>query len=144
MPVLNHTRTALRFRGDDLNPDELTKVLGVDPSSAHRKGDARSSLATGKSYAPQKTGLWLLSATPAEPGDLDSQILELLGRLPAELEIWMGLAAYHPDFSIGLFLQEGNEEIGISATVLQAIAARGIELDFDVYGPLRKKTPQPE
>jgi hypothetical protein len=32
----------LRFAGDDLNPDEISAVLPVKPTRAHRKGEAFS------------------------------------------------------------------------------------------------------
>jgi hypothetical protein len=46
--------------------------------------------------------------------------------------VWKRLAIYRPDLSIGLFLEETNEGIGIGEPSVRALAARGIALDFDV------------
>jgi hypothetical protein len=51
---------ALRFRGDRLEPDRLTEILGADPTIAYRKGEifkkSRGNEACGR------TGVWLLSS----------------------------------------------------------------------------------
>ena len=38
MPVLHHSLVTLRFFGDELNPDEITALLGASPTAAHHKG----------------------------------------------------------------------------------------------------------
>ncbi len=134
MPIVHNTLVALRFSGDDLNPDELTAWLGVAPSRGHRKGD-ESRTSTGATVI-RKSGLWLLRAADRAPGDLDAQIIEILKALPSDPAIWSRVAAYNPDLSIGLFLEQSNESISISPPVVRSLAERGIELEFDIYGPI--------
>lgn len=76
-----------------------------------------------------------MAATRRTPGDLDSQIQEILEQVTDKPDVWDQLVAYSPNLSIGLFLVKTNEEIGISATAIRALAARGIALYFDIYGP---------
>ena len=84
----------------------------------------------------RKSGLWLLRATDRIPGDLNSQINELLDRLPSDLDVWKRLAIYKPELSIGLFLEGTNEGIQIGEQIVRALAVRGVALEFDIYGPI--------
>lgn len=52
------------------------------------------------------------------------------------IEVWKRLEVYKPDLSMGLFLGETNEGIGIGAATIRALALRGVALDFDLYGPI--------
>jgi hypothetical protein len=47
-----------RIAGDSLSPDEVTNLLRVTPTHAHRRGEQYS---TGKSTIIGKTGVWLFS-----------------------------------------------------------------------------------
>lgn len=134
MANVHNTLVALRLFGDDLDPEELTRILGVEPSSAHRKGDVIRSSVSGAAGV-RKSGLWLLRASDRIPGNLDGQVGELLEQLPSEPELWKRLAVYKPDLSIGLFLEETNEGIALGEPAIRALADRGIALDFDIYGP---------
>src|SRR5574337_185547 len=47
-----------RVAGDDLAPDEVTRLLEVRPTEAHVKGETYS---TGRSTVVAGTGIWLFS-----------------------------------------------------------------------------------
>jgi hypothetical protein len=47
-----------RLAGDRLSPDEVTKLLRVNPTHAHRRGEQYS---TGRSNITGATGVWLFS-----------------------------------------------------------------------------------
>jgi Domain of unknown function (DUF4279) len=47
-----------RVAGDDLAPDELTELLGVQPTLAYRKGESYS---TGRSIVCAPTGVWMFN-----------------------------------------------------------------------------------
>jgi hypothetical protein len=70
----------LRFMGDRLEPDKLTAILGVAPTTAYRKGEvykrSRGHEVRGR------TGLWLLSSKGFAPvTDLDNHLRYLLSIL---------------------------------------------------------------
>jgi hypothetical protein len=133
MAAISETHAALRFHGDDLDPDELSARLGGKPSTSARKGDVIRSEKTGRERIA-KTGSWILSIGRREPGDLDGQVEELLSSLSKDLSIWRSLGKYHPDLFVGLFLQESNEGTEISPQSLSLLAERGIMLGLDIYG----------
>jgi hypothetical protein len=47
-----------RISGDDLIPDEVTRLLGIRPTHAHSKGEEYS---TGRSTIIGRTGVWMFS-----------------------------------------------------------------------------------
>ena len=95
-------------------------------------------LRNDRTRTDRQTGSWIVTAEPREPGDLDAQVEELLSPLSKDLAVWRRLGKYQPDFSVGLFLQESNEGLEISAHSLSLLAERGILLGLDVYGALPK------
>jgi hypothetical protein len=74
------TFASLRFKGDRLEPSELTTILGTSPTTAYRKGEVYKH--SRGHQARSRTGLWLLSTERhlAAP-DLDSHLRYLLAIL---------------------------------------------------------------
>lgn len=133
MAVLSGSAASLRFFGDGLDPDELTLLLGHQPTNSERKGQEIVSKITG-SKRMARSGGWRLSAERREPGDLDAQISEVLGQLTDDMSIWQDLTSrFRADVFCGLFMEEGNEGISLSNETLQRLAERGLTIDFDIY-----------
>lgn len=136
MGPISETHLAVRFYGDDLDPDELSKLLGAQPDSAARKGEIIRSEKSGRERTA-KTGRWTFRVERREPGDLDGQIRELFGALTPDLNTWRALATkYAPDLFVGLFMRDTNEGMEVSADCLAMLTERGVILSLDVYGPL--------
>ena len=117
--------------GDNLEPDAITELLQCDPSSAHRLGETIGR--KGKRIA--KTGLWSLRASTQNPGNLDIQVEEILGKMTGDLGTWKRVSKeYRVDLFVGVFLKHGNEGLSISTCTLLKLGERGIEIDLDIYG----------
>lgn len=132
MGVLDHSLATLRFFGDDLVPEVLTEVLGVEPTEASVKGGKLVSPLTGKTRIA-KTGSWRLKAKRREPEDLEAQIFEILDQLSADMNVWASLARYKPDLFCGIFMGSSNDGLPLSPLALLALGQRGIALDLDIY-----------
>ncbi|THD67302.1 DUF4279 domain-containing protein [Phenylobacterium sp.] len=134
MSELHETDATLRFIGEDLDPDEVTALLGQTPTHADRKGDVRI-LRDGSEYRERK-GSWRRTVQRRTPGDLDGQVAELLSGLTEDMAVWKTLSTrFRADVFCGLFMREGNEGIALSPKTLEALGLRGLTLDFDLYGP---------
>src|SRR5689334_8751292 len=74
----NCDRTFATFRmwGPDVDPDELTELLGIEPTASHKVGEAR-----GKRTFD--FGSWRLSSRTLETTELETHIEWLLDRLDA-------------------------------------------------------------
>jgi hypothetical protein len=132
--VASLSKTAATFRvfGDDLEPDEITKLLGKKPDRAERKGEERLTPNGKKLIA--RTGSWRIKVERRAPGDLDGQIAELLEGMTDDLSAWQQVTSrFQVDIFCGLFLEGTNEGLPISAASTALLGSRGISLDFDIY-----------
>ncbi|MFQ6548343.1 DUF4279 domain-containing protein [Aestuariibius sp. 2305UL40-4] len=133
MAVLSESRASLRFFGDDLDPDQLTGLLGCPPTKSERKGEEIVAKVTGQRRIARSGG-WRLQAERREPGDFDAQISEILDQLTEDMDVWRDITArYRADIFCGLFMKEGNEGISLSNETLERLAVRGLKIDFDIY-----------
>lgn len=134
MAHLKRTVATLRIMGDDLRPDEITRMLGCEPTFSQIKGEELIGRKTGF-VRIAKFGMWQLQATDREPGNLDEQIEELLDKLSGSVDNWNDISnKFEIDLFCGLFLARSNEGLSISPKSLAALGGRSIELDLDIYG----------
>ncbi|QGY81294.1 DUF4279 domain-containing protein [Sphingorhabdus lacus] len=133
MENIHQTAITLRFRGDDLDPEELTSLLGAIPTNAATKGAPLQS--TGGRERVAKTGHWHLRVDPAEPGEeFDEQLIRLFKQLTPDLDAWRYLSErYVGNLFVGFFLGTSNMGVEISSETLSAISARGLELGLNIY-----------
>ena len=142
---MSRTRASLSFFGDNLDPDEISVLLGASPTSSARMGEAWVTPSDVESKSTARTGRWQREVAPRRPGDLDSQISELLSPLTPDIEVWRGLAAkFSARIFCGLFTEEGNEGFDLRPETLVMIASRGLRLGFDIYGPPSLEVEEPQ
>ena len=132
MGVIDHSLATLRFFGDDLVPDEITGLLGANPTVSYRKDQELVGSKTG-TVRIAKTGSWRLSAVRRKPEDIEAQIVEILGQLTQDLGVWESLSQYQPDLFCGLFMSSSNDGLPLSAKTLLSLGQRGIALALDIY-----------
>ena len=132
MAALAHSRATLRVSGDDLQPEEVTALLGAQPTMATTRGQAN---ALDRGPRVWRTGSWRLEAPDAAPANPDGQIAEILDELTPDLDVWRSLAArFRVDIFCGWFMGEDNEGVSLAPDTLRALGERGIRLDIDLYG----------
>ncbi len=138
----SYSALGLRIFGNDLDPGEISRLLGALPSSSYRKGERFS---TGGRLI-RKTNAWIRDATDRRPDDLNSQIAEILDPLCQDLGVWAHLQArFQLDLFAGLFMEEGYPGFTLSANAISLMAARGLQLRACVYGTdtLDRQPPDP-
>jgi hypothetical protein len=139
MAQLSRSLVSLRVTGGDLDPDEVSSLLGAVPTMSYRKGEP---LKAGSLHF-RRTGMWNLKAAKRAPEDMDGQVEEILRQLTSNLEVWRALGErFEIDLFCGWFMEETNEGLSISPKTMSALAARGIELGVDIYAP-RDEPPDP-
>lgn len=133
MAHLARSVASLRIAGDDLVPEEVSLLLGAQPTHAQRKGQE---LQSKNGVRIATFGHWRLHAKETEPENLDAQVAEILGQLTSSANVWQNLTArYSVDLFCGWFMEGTNEGVSISPLTLQALGERGIKLDLDIYAP---------
>lgn len=132
MAELSETAACLRLMGDDLDPDDLTRRLGAEPTGSARKGGLVSRPNGTVVVAPR--GWWYFKVEYRSPGDLDGQIAEILERLTDDLSIWQDLSGrFRAEIFCGLFLHETNEGLALAPATMLALGMRGLQLEMDIY-----------
>jgi hypothetical protein len=135
MANLERSVATLRIMGDELVPEEISRLLSAVPTSAHAKGHQFPSGPAGR-IVTRQSGMWRLRAKEAEPENLDGQVSELLGQVTCDLSVWNDIATrFRVDLFCGWFMGSGNEGVEISPKTMLALAQRGIQLSLDIYGP---------
>jgi len=136
MSTSTRSFATLRIFGDDLIPEDITARIGAAPTIGYRKGDIKH-LNSGKELV-RKTGTWQLESSDRAPEDLNAQAAEILARVTPDLSVWRALCGeYQIDLFCGWFMVKTNQGFGLSAATLLALGERGIEIEFDVYCPLK-------
>jgi hypothetical protein len=132
MADVHRTAASLRFHGDDLDPEEISRTLGAQPTNCAKKGGAWHA-PNGKEVEARQ-GFWLLSAIEECPGDLDKQVASLFSMLSDDLDAWRAVSArYRGNIFVGLFLRGPNEGLVLSSGTTHAIGLRGLQLELDIY-----------
>jgi hypothetical protein len=132
---LSRVSVAVRISGDELDPSEITRIFGVAPKFAARKGEQR---ARGSRPVSHATGIWTFALVedPSPEWELDDAIEALLGRLPSDLGLWRELGSrFTIDVFCGLFMGSDNQGADLRASTLRMLADRGMKLELDIYGP---------
>ena len=79
---------------------------------------------------------WRLSAPDSGTADLDTQVEWILSRLSSDLAAWRQVTSeYKVDFFCGLFLERTNRGVTLESETMRKLAARRIQLGFDIYAP---------
>lgn len=134
MAQVQRTTITLRFNGDALNPQELTERLGAVPTRSFAKGATLPSHDGAERVA--KTGHWRLTLEADAPDDFETLTARLFNQLTPDGDAWLGLSQrFAGELFVGLFLGSSNEGVPISSATLAGIAAKGLGLGFDIYGP---------
>ncbi|WNC67370.1 DUF4279 domain-containing protein [Thalassotalea nanhaiensis] len=136
MAVISKTKLSLRVIGDELIPDEVSNLLGCEPTIERRKGEPFSWNKQLEQHRLAKSGMWRLEAKDKIPGNINEQISELLIQTSSDMDVWRSLSEkYTIDLFCGFFMESCMEGISLSSQSIKDLADRFIEIEFDIYGP---------
>ena len=135
MAALHRAVASLLIFGDELEPSDVTEILGGMPTHSYKRGDD----IRRRPDLPERLALrghWRREANSTEPEDLHAQVLELLHGLTLDLEKWEKLCArFRIIVFCGWYMHEGNEGVEVAPHTLRLLADRGIGLSLDIYAP---------
>jgi hypothetical protein len=119
--------------GDELDPTMLTRLFGLEPTFAARKGDIRPSR-SGTKTVVQRTGVWYVDVADSREWLLEDAIEALLAKFPSDLTVW-ARAAESCELALfcALHIEDWNRGCELSPAALRQIAERGLSLDLDIY-----------
>jgi hypothetical protein len=122
-------RASLCLYADDLDPESVTKRIGVPPTTSHRKGEP-----FGRKQLPRRSGAWILETEVLAPAAGQEALDALLSTLPDDPSVWADLGARHEVvIVVGVFLKAWNRGFCISRATVARLASMGAELTVDIY-----------
>lgn len=130
MAAIARVRASLRVHGDALEPDEVSALLGHEPTRCHRKGDKCGS----RRGSIESTGAWILDSRMPERAEVEDHIESILALLTADADEWASLTdRFSASVLCGLFLDQLNEGFELSPRICKALGSRGLVIAFDLY-----------
>lgn len=126
--TVDESSAALCIYGDDLDPDDVSARLGIQPTRAFRKGERRNH------SPPTRHGAWILEVRGETPTGPDDHLRELLAQVTVAPDVWQTLLRdFELRLSCAVHTTGWNRGFALRPATLAKIADLGIELDFDLY-----------
>ena len=132
---VDRCKATLRIFGEGMNPDEVTAVLGVNPTHTR---NPRFPI----QHHIDNFGNWSLTLSSEDegmPSEVEQVIDNLIRRLPNDPDVWRQLTQrFKVDVFVGLFLYADNRGFELSPVACKWVSDLGIKIGFDIYFDPRK------
>ncbi len=126
---VDRCEVTLRVNGPQLEPDEITALLGVQPTSS------RSRSTPYPSGQPSRFASWWYTLPARSEDETDPNVLIrlLLEALPSDPAVWKAVAPNEPDVFCMVVLEAANRDFTLAPETMRLLLARGLSLSFDIY-----------
>lgn len=122
----------LEIFGDDLDPQEISRVLQVSPDQSYRKGEERP---RGSQF--YKTGGWILKSGEIQIDDDrkgEETVCRWIERLPGDAIAWHDLTQrFNVRVRLVGYSDQWNADFTLPPTALSRLALFGVPLQIDPY-----------
>jgi hypothetical protein len=120
-----------RLTGFEQSPEEISKLIGLEPSRSWATGSERSN-----SKIPYDTSAWILESRLSESASLEYHLEDLLNQLEPFAGRIVALPSPHASWieMVGYF-DERYPGLSLDTKLLRRVSALGASLDFDFYFP---------
>lgn len=130
LPAIDRVSVSLRVFGDSLEPDEVSALLGRQPTRFHRKGDKNPQ----NPSLIEPTGAWILDSALSEKSEIEEHVEALLSPISNDSDEWANLTSrFSASILCSVFLNQYNEGFELSPRLAQSLADRGLVIAFDIY-----------
>lgn len=119
-------RVSVAVKAEALEPAEVTRIAGVVPTRAFRKGEV-----SPRTSVPRPWGVWALECTS---DNIETATAELLAAVETRMEKLREAASMYDDaeLTVGIFWQPegGQGGYSLSSDVVQRLSKLGTRIDF--------------
>jgi hypothetical protein len=123
---------SLVISSDNLDPNEITKLLGIQPTDSHQRGDFNKASKIQFNY-----GRWTYSTNRINfraGKSCEENFDDFLHSLPNISEAWNQIATKHEArVFICLWMKTWNREFDFSAFAISELARRHLRVHIDTY-----------
>ena len=129
MAAIARVSVSLRVFGDGLEPDEVSALLGCQPSRFHRKGDGRPQ--GDPSIEP--TGAWILESLLPETAEIEDHVESLLSQISNDGDEWANLTTrFSASILCTLLIDQYGGVFELSPRLAEWMAERGLVIAFEL------------
>ncbi len=133
-----HYKTAFRIMSDELVPDEISKLLNIEPTLSHKKGDHHiGHTKKGKivEYSPFDKGLWALESELQNDVSFEDHVMNILDKLePSQNSLHeLFKRGYKFDLFCGVFSNSVQAGLEVDHMLMQRLSNLHISLGLDIY-----------
>jgi hypothetical protein len=126
---VDESSATLAVYSRDLEPRDVTALVGVEPTHSFRRGFKR-----GPRSPAMQHGAWFLEVRGNAPDGPEVQLETLLSKLPESANVWRQLiASYTVQLRLALHMQGSNKGFSLSKHITERLAVLGVDLEFDLY-----------
>ena len=141
---IRRVRVTVSVSAPELDPEEVTRRIGLTPNQSNRRGEERRHPRSGVTLGHYLEGCWALSSTPAvDSKDVNDHLRWLLDRLlpcrAAILPLAVGGETYFDVLWESTYLYAGTGPL-LDAEGLVGVAALSAGMGFDIYQVDEKPT----
>jgi hypothetical protein len=135
-PTCFVTYADLRIYHDDLDPDRITGLLGIEPSWAQVKGRAYTK-PNGREFTPPIGGWFLSTKGVVGSRDVRRHVDWILDRLAGKDEILKRFQAEGHQMSVFCLWQSVHGHGGpiLSPEIMRRLGEMELEIGFDIFHP---------
>jgi hypothetical protein len=126
---------ALHVSGESLQPGEITRLFGIEPSESETRGVPIRN-ADGAAIRTPSAGRWTLGvpASLSDAFNFNEVVDAVLAKLPKDASIWRAVGALGTiHISVSLALDESNGEMWLDPQLLSFLGERGVGLHVEIY-----------
>ena len=127
----NEIHLSFNICGFSCKPEDISRLLGIQPDEAHAKGEPRG---TGKAVC--RESLWVLRSRVSPNLEIENHINDIMERLePVHEKVCSLPGKYYCYLSCGVDIYDGpgGPAVEFDAKTLRILGTIGASLDVDVY-----------
>jgi len=126
--LIDELSATLGVYGEELEPEEIARILGVAPSRTVRRGDR------DRRGRASPHGAYLLTRTAESPERVIQVVDELLDLLPDSEEVWAALkSCYTLQLRLGASTYRVYAGFGLSPAQIGRLARMQVEVEISIY-----------
>ena len=135
-PTCSKAYAGLRIYHDDLDPDRVTGLLGIEPSQTQVRGQVLTR-STGRPFTPPIGGWFLSTKGVIVSKDIRRHVDWILDRLAGKDQVLRSLQAEGNRMDVFCYWLSASGHGGpiLSPAIMRRLGELELEIGFDIYGP---------
>ncbi|ESU24559.1 hypothetical protein FLJC2902T_31990 [Flavobacterium limnosediminis JC2902] len=130
--IFEEFSVGVNFYSNKLNKQEITELLGVEPTKSWNPNE-RHSVGNSNKTRITNWGKWYLSSK-RDKTDLNVKLTNLLQSLTTDLDKWKILTSkYEAWIDVAGYMENWNRGFTLNPEIMKMLSDRNLKIEFDIY-----------